>query len=95
MTRVYSDVSEERAVSIFSVSAFGSGNVDLEHFDKSTLEQPRALKLHVRVVVLVVVVDDESSFPLCTVFTLIYPKQTTSLDNTVLQLFCIYYSQCI
>jgi len=33
-----------------------------------------------------------SSSPLCRVFILIFLRQTISLGNTVLQLFCYYYS---
>ena len=36
-----------------------------------------------------------SSSPLCRVFTLIFLRQTMSLGNTVLQLFCCYYSWCL
>ena len=36
-----------------------------------------------------------SSSPLCRVFLLISLKQTMSLGNTVLQLFCCYYSWCL
>jgi len=36
-----------------------------------------------------------SSSPLCTVFILIFLRQTMSLRNTVLQLFCCYYSWCL
>ena len=39
--------------------------------------------------------SSSSSSPLCRVFTLTYLKQTMSLDNTVLQLFCSHYSWCI
>ena len=39
--------------------------------------------------------SSSSSFPLCSVFTLIFPKQTMSVGNTVLQLFCSYSSWCI
>ena len=36
-----------------------------------------------------------SSSPLCMVFILIFLTQTMSLGNTVLQLFCCYYSWCL
>jgi hypothetical protein len=36
-----------------------------------------------------------SSSPLCRVFILISLEQTMSLGNTVLHLFCSYYSWCI
>jgi hypothetical protein len=36
-----------------------------------------------------------SSSPLCRVFILIFLRQTISLGNTVLQLFCCYYSWCL
>ena len=36
-----------------------------------------------------------SSSPLCRVFILIFLRQTMSLGNTVLQLFCCYYSWCV
>ena len=36
-----------------------------------------------------------SSSPLCRVFILIFLRQTMSLRNTVLQLFCCYYSWCL
>ena len=36
-----------------------------------------------------------SSSPLCRVFILIFLRQTMSLGNTVLQLFCCYYSWCL
>ena len=35
------------------------------------------------------------SSPLCRVFILIFLRQTMSLGNTVLQLFCCYYSWCL
>ena len=36
-----------------------------------------------------------SSSPLCRVLILIFLRQTVSLGNTVLQLFCCYYSWCL
>ena len=36
--------------------------------------------------------SSSSSSPLCRVFILIFLRQTMSLGNTVLQLFCCYYS---
>jgi len=39
--------------------------------------------------------SSSSSSPLCRVFILIFLRQTTSLENTVLQLFCCYYSRCL
>ena len=36
-----------------------------------------------------------SSSPLCRVFKLLFLRQTMSLGNTVLQLFCCYYSWCL
>jgi len=36
-----------------------------------------------------------SSSSLCRVFILIFLRQTVSLRNTVLQLFCCYYSRCL
>ena len=36
-----------------------------------------------------------SSSPLCRVFIVIVLRQTMSLGNTVLQLFCCYYSWCL
>ena len=39
--------------------------------------------------------SSSSSSPLCRVFILIFLRQTTSLGNTVLQLFCCYYSWCL
>ena len=36
-----------------------------------------------------------SSSPLCRVFILIFLRQTMSLGNTVLQLFCCFYSWCL
>ena len=36
-----------------------------------------------------------SSSPLCSVFILIFLRQTMSLGNRVLQLFCCYYSWCL
>ena len=38
--------------------------------------------------------SSSSSSPLCRVFTLIFLRQTMSLGNRVLQLFCCYYSWC-
>ena len=35
------------------------------------------------------------SSPLCRVFILIFLRQTMPLGNTVLQLFCCYYSWCL
>ena len=39
--------------------------------------------------------SSSSSSPLCRVFILIFPRQTMSLGNKVLQLFCFYYSWCL
>ena len=39
--------------------------------------------------------SSSSSSPLCRVFILIFLRQTMSLENTVLQLFCCYYSWCL
>ena len=39
--------------------------------------------------------SSSSSYPLCRVFILIFLRQTMSLGNTVLQLFCCYYSWCL
>ena len=39
--------------------------------------------------------SSSSSSPLCRVFTLIFLRKSTSLGNTVLQLFCCYYSWCL
>ena len=36
-----------------------------------------------------------TSSPLCRVFILIFLRQTMSLGNTVLQLFCCFYSWCL
>ena len=38
--------------------------------------------------------SSSSSSPLCRVFVFIYLRQTMCLGNTVLQLFCCYYSWC-
>ena len=39
--------------------------------------------------------SSSSSSPLCGVFIHIFLRQTMSLGNTVLQLFCCYYSWCL
>ena len=39
--------------------------------------------------------SSSSSSPLCRLFILIFLRQTMSLGNTVLQLFCCYYSWCL
>ena len=39
--------------------------------------------------------SSSSSSPLCRVFILIFLRQTVSPGNTVLQLFCCYYSWCL
>ena len=39
--------------------------------------------------------SSSSSSPLCTVLILIFLRQTMSLGNTLLQLFCCYYSWCL
>ena len=39
--------------------------------------------------------SSSSSFLLCRVFILTYLRQIMSLGNTVLQLFCCYYSWCL
>ena len=44
---------------------------------------------------LLLLLSSSSSSPLCRVFILIFLRQTTSLGNTVLQLFCCYYSWCL
>jgi len=45
--------------------------------------------------VLLLLLSSSSSSPLCRVFILICLRQTISLGNTVLQLFCCYYSWCL
>ena len=44
---------------------------------------------------LLLLLSSSSSSPLCRVFILIFLRQTMSLGNTVLQLFCCYYSWCL
>jgi len=44
---------------------------------------------------LLLLLSSSSSSPLCRVFILIFLRQTVSLGNTVLQLFCCYYSWCL
>ena len=39
--------------------------------------------------------SSSSSSPLCRVFKLIFLRKTMSLRNTVLHLFCCYYSWCL
>jgi len=39
--------------------------------------------------------SSSSSSPLCRVFILTFLRQTMALGNTVLQLFCCYYSWCL
>ena len=39
--------------------------------------------------------SSSSSSPLCRAFILIFLRQTMSLANTVLQLFCCFYSWCL
>ena len=39
--------------------------------------------------------SSSKSSPLCRVFILIFLRQTMSLGNTVLQLFCCFYSWCL
>jgi len=39
--------------------------------------------------------SSSSSSPLCRVFILIFLRQNVSVGNTVLQLFCCYYSWCL
>jgi len=45
--------------------------------------------------ILLLLSSSSSSSPLCRVFILIFLIQTISLGNTVLQLFCCYYSWCL
>ena len=47
------------------------------------------------VLLLLLLSSSSSSSPLCRVFILIFLGQTMSLGNTVLQLFCCYYSWCL
>ena len=44
---------------------------------------------------ILLLLSSSSSSPLCKVFILIFLRQTMSLGNTVLQLFCCYYSWCL
>ena len=44
---------------------------------------------------LLLLLFSSSSSPLCSVFILIFLRQNMSLGNTVLQLFCCYYSWCL
>ena len=50
--------------------------------------------LHLWLLLLLISSPPPSS-PLCRVFILIFLRQTMSLGNTVLQLFCCYYSWCL
>jgi len=45
--------------------------------------------------VLLLLSSSSSSSSLCRVFILTFLRQTMSLGNTVLQLFCCYYSWCL
>ena len=45
--------------------------------------------------ILLLLLSSSSLSPLCRVFILIFLRQTMSLGNTVLQLFCCYYSWCL
>jgi len=49
----------------------------------------------VLLLLLLLLLSSSSSSPLCRVFILIFLRQTMSLGNTVLQLFCCYYSWCL
>jgi hypothetical protein len=51
--------------------------------------------VHTSVFVQLLLSSSSSSSPLCRVFILIFLTQTVSLGNTVLQLFCCYYSRCL
>ena len=55
------------------------------------------LQLDVLLLLLLLLLSSSSSLssPLCWVFILIFLRQTISLGNTVLQLFCCYYSWCL
>ena len=44
---------------------------------------------------LLLLLSSSSSSPLCRVFILIFLRQVISLGNTVLQLFCCFYSWCL
>ena len=53
------------------------------------------LQLNILLLLLSSSSSSSSSSPLCWVFILIFVRQTMSLGNTVLQLFCCYYSWCL
>jgi len=47
------------------------------------------------IIIIIIIIIRSSSSPLCRVFMLIFLRQTMFLGNTVLQLFCCYYSWCL
>ena len=56
------------------------------------------LALYVVIIVLLLLLlssSSSSSSPLCRVFILTFLRQSIALGNTVLQLFCCYYSWCL
>ena len=55
----------------------------------------RSLHLRIFSASLLLLLLSSSSSPLCRVLILIFLRQTMSLGNTVLQLFCCYYSWCL
>jgi len=61
------------------------------HLQKKVQQKPTLIKS----LLLLSSPSSSSSSPLCRVFILIFLRQTISLGNTVLQLFCCYYSWCL
>ena len=51
--------------------------------------------LIITIIIILLLLSSSSSSPLCRVFILTFLRQTVSLGNTVLQLFCCYYSWCL
>ena len=58
-------------------------------------EWPTALLLLLLLLLLLSSSSSSSSSPLYRVFIVIFLRQTMSLGNTLLQLFCCYYSWCL
>ena len=64
-------------------------------FFKQSVKKIQMQALRDIIIIIIIIIISLSSSPLCRVFILIFLRQTMSLGNTVLQLFCCYYSLCL
>jgi hypothetical protein len=88
MTEHFAGAGPHSSINFEGILSCDHGNFEEPN---KVLETYRLLLINVLLLLLL----SSSSSPLCGVFILIFLRQTVSLGNTVLQLFCCYYSRCL